>query len=91
MQALEGNSNVSSILDGHYKRRQNSVQKCYKAALSLRHRIFAVQDGGHCSVSSSTENYKKNGPSTACSKDGSGGPMANDVYKLLDGMLFSNL
>ena len=90
MQTLERNSNESSILDGHYKRRQNSVEKCYKAALSLRFRIFALQDGGHCSVSSSSASYKKNGPSKVCSEDGTGGPMANDVYKMVDGMLFFN-
>ena len=91
METLEGNGNVSSILDGHYKRRQNSVQKCYKAALSLGFRLFAVQDGGYCSASSSMETYEKKGPSSACSKDGTGGPMANHVYKMIDGTFGSNL
>ena len=92
MPTLEGNGNVSFVLDEHYKRRSNEVQKCYKAALSLGFRVFAVQDGGQCFSSSSAEStYQKNGPSTACLKDGAGGPMANEVYKMIDGEFCANM
>ena len=94
MQSLEGNSNVSSILNGHYKRRENAVKKCYQAALSLGFRVFAVQDGGQCFRSTTylpPYSYKTNGPSTACLKDGAGGPMANEVYKMVDGECCANL
>ena len=92
MQTLEGNGNVSFVLDRHYKRRANAVQKCYKAALSLGFRIFAVQDGGQCFSSSSAEStYQNIGPSTACLTDGAGGPMANEVYKMIDGGFCTNM
>merc|ERR1712020_577820 len=86
---LEGNGNVSFVLDGHYKTRKNAVQKCYKAALSLGMHIFAVQDGGQCFGSNVDASfpYQKNGPPTACLKNGEGGPMANEVYKTVDGFI----
>ena len=79
---LEGNKKVTSIIDGHYKRRSRQVEKCYKAALSLRYDIFAIQDGGQCFSSTNAANsYNKYGQSSKC-YGGTGGPLANDVYRI---------
>ena len=85
---LEGNSKVSFVLDGNYKTRENVVQKCYEAANSLGMEYFAVQDGGQCFGSPvyDSSSYMSIGKSTAC-LNGAGGPMANDVYKIIQGML----
>ena len=89
---LEGNGNVRFVLDGHYKTRENVVQKCYEAANSLGMDIFAVQDGGQCfgSPVESSSPYMTIGKSTAC-LNGTGGPMANDVYTMIQGMSCSNV
>ena len=83
---LEDNYQVASILDGHYKRRSREVEKCYKAALSLGYDIFAVQDGGQCFGTTNADNtYNKYGRSSKCgwpNPNGTGGPMANDVYRI---------
>ena len=82
IQTLEGNDKVTSIIDGHYKHRSNQVEKCYKAALSLGYDIFAVQDGGQCFGTTNAANtYNKYGQSSKC-YGGTGGPMANDVYRI---------
>ena len=79
---LEGNGNVTSIIDGHYKRRSREVEKCYLAALSLGFNTFAVQDGGQCfSSADAATTYNKYGKSTKC-YGGTGGPLANDVYRI---------
>ena len=71
-----------SILDGHYTRRSRQVRKCYEAALSLGYDIFAVQDGGQCFGTTNAANtYNKYGQSSKC-YGGTGGPMANDVYRI---------
>ena len=74
---LEGTSHHLEI---HYKRRENAVSKCALAALEKGASTFAVQDGGQC-FGSTTESYRKYGESSLCEPDGSGGPMANSVYK----------
>ena len=82
---LEGNSRLSSILKGHYKKRKNAIQKCYEAASHLNFKFFAVQDGGYCSSSATADTtYKIYGASDASiCIDGKGGPMANDVYRII--------
>ena len=81
--SLEG---TSSILDGHYRRRTNPVEKCYQAALSNGYKVFALQDGGQCMGSATAEiTYNKYGNSLQCVSGGKGGPMANQVYKIDEG------
>ena len=86
-------------LEDHYKRRTDAIKKCYDAAIKLRYKFFAVQDGGQCfsgktaTVTFSLENssktttitYEKYGKSSDCVSGGKGGPMANDVYKIKTG------
>ena len=79
---LEGNNKVSSIIDGHYKRRSREIEKCYQATLSLGYDTFAVQDGGQCfSSANAASTFNRYGKSTNC-YGGTGGPMANDVYRI---------
>lgn len=78
--SIEGKS---SFLDGHYKSRTNAKEKCFKAALALGYRLFAIQDGGQCFSSYTANNtYTHYGTSAACSGDGEGGPLANNVYEI---------
>ena len=68
-------------MDGSYKSRQDSIEKCYKAAKKRGFHIFAVQDGGWCASSTTAgKTFNKYGKSTACKSDGKGGPWANQVY-----------
>jgi hypothetical protein len=77
---LEGKSD---ILNEHYTRRENPIEKCHAAAAGKGYTIFAVQDGGQCFSSADAKTkYKKHGSSKACSSDGKGGPMANSVYEI---------
>ena len=69
------------MLDGSYQARQDSIEKCYKAAKKRGFHIFAVQNGGWCASSATAGNtFNKYGKSTACKSDGKGGPWANQVY-----------
>ena len=52
--------------------------------------MFAVQNGGQCfSSSKAEETYDKYGKAYDCitygERNGTGGPMSNSVYKILDG------
>ena len=85
--SLEG---TNPVLDGPYRSRTNTVEKCYKAALSNGYKVFAVQDDGQCmSSATAEETYNQYGESTACAASGKGGPMANNVYQILEGLLYS--
>ena len=54
-----------------------------KAVLSFGYGVFAIQDGGQCFGSDiDHETYNHYGPSTECSGDGMGGPLANNVYDI---------
>ena len=45
--------------------------------------MFAVQSGGICFTSATAQNtYKKYGPSTKCSKSGTGGSWCQEVYNI---------
>ncbi|KAI8498912.1 hypothetical protein Bbelb_233650 [Branchiostoma belcheri] len=71
-------------LDGGYQQRNDSVEKCYQVALSRGFAVFAVQNGGWCAGSdTASQGYSKYGPSTACGRDGEGGPWANQVYEII--------
>ena len=75
---LEGKD---SILDGRYRARQQSIEKCYQAAKKRGFHVFAVQDGGWCASSAlAAKTFNKYGKSSACKSDGEGGPLANQVY-----------
>ena len=79
--SLEGKS---LILTEHYKRRTDAIKKCYDAAIKLGYNTFAVQDGGQCFSSKTADvTYNKYGSSSDCGSDKKGGPMANDVYKII--------
>ena len=85
--SIEGQSSndvMSSILTGSYLYREDAIQKCYKAAKVLGFEVFAIQDGGQCmsSAMAATE-YNKEGRSLECNADGKGGPMANNVYRII--------
>jgi len=83
--ALLSFEGTSPTLDGNYKNRERAFQKCFELTKSLGYKIFGVQDGGQCFISTLTlsdESYKTYGPSNECLSDGEGGPMANDVYKV---------
>ena len=68
-------------MDGSYKARRDSIEKCYKAAKTRGFHIFAVQDGGWCASSATAgKTFNKYGKSSACKSDGKGGPWANQVY-----------
>ena len=83
--SLEG---TNSILDGHYRNRENHIEKCYKVSLSLGYKVFAIQDGGQCFGSATAKDtYKDYGASTECA-NGRGGPMANTVYEIQEGKEF---
>ncbi|XP_078580556.1 uncharacterized protein LOC144864360 isoform X11 [Branchiostoma floridae x Branchiostoma japonicum] len=76
-------------LDGTYTARENAIEKCYQVAKSRGFFIFAVQNGGQCFGSGSTNalvSYQRYGPSASCKKDGEGGSWANEVY-LITGAL----
>ena len=78
---IEGKDNVN--LRGRYWTRRNPLEKCYQATKSRGYRYFAVQNGGWCATSfTAGTTYKKYGPSTACKKDGEGGPWANAIYAI---------
>ena len=81
--SLEEEFTRFGMFEEHYKRRQNPVQDCFKAALSKGYRVFAIQEGGQCFSSSTAKlDYDKYGKSTNCLGDGKGGPMANHVYEI---------
>ena len=54
-------------------------------------KIFAIQDGGQCFTEGPPKqgkwkgNHKAYGVSDKCESDGKGGPMANEVYVVIEG------
>ena len=54
-------------------------------------RVFAIQDGGQCFTEGPPKqdkwkgNHKAYGVSDKCESDGKGGPMANEVYVVIEG------
>ena len=57
----------------------------------MRRKIFAIQDGGQCFTEGPPKqgkwkgNHKAYGVSDKCESDGKGGPMANEVYVVIEG------
>ena len=69
-------------LDGSYVTRTDHKQKCVKCANEMGMKIFALQDGGWCSgTTTDGDDYKKYGKSSDCENNGLGGGLANHVYK----------
>ncbi|XP_048589925.1 neurogenic locus notch homolog protein 1-like isoform X3 [Nematostella vectensis] len=68
----------AKIMDDYHRRKQ-PISKCAEIARDLGYKIFAIQNGGQCF--SGARDYRKYGPSELC-KNGVGGNLANDVYKL---------
>ncbi|CAK8682054.1 unnamed protein product [Clavelina lepadiformis] len=78
IRSLEG---TSSILDGNYHSRRNSIEKCASVARERRYPGFAVQNGGQCFSSTSIlSKYHRYGTQSNCGRDGEGGPSSNEVY-----------
>jgi nucleotide exchange factor SIL1 len=52
--------------------------------LSKGYNVFAIQDGGQCfGLNIEAITYNKYGASSDCLSDGKGGPMANEVYRIV--------
>ncbi|KAI8486076.1 hypothetical protein Bbelb_361760 [Branchiostoma belcheri] len=68
------------LLNDNYYYRSDPIQKCHQVALGRGFTVFAVQNGGECFGSVDAQNtYNEYGPSTACARDGKGGPWANEL------------
>lgn len=76
--SLEG---LDPRVSDDYHIRKTPISKCADIARGLGYKIFAIQNGGQCFSGPESKNYKKYGPSDKC-RNGVGGPLANDVYKL---------
>jgi len=77
---LEGKD---ALLDGHYSKRVNPIQKCAEAAKKRGFTVFVVQSGGWCAADAKG-NYAKHGESSHCRSDGEGGPWSNAAYRITD-------
>ena len=81
---IEGNQNVSQILNGHYRRRKNPIYKCYLATKHLGYRVFGLTNDGLCVTSEDAGfDYHKLGQTIECNSKGTGGALAIDVYKIM--------
>ena len=80
--AIETLEGKDDILDGNYSTRNDSIDKCFRAAERQRFHIFAVQDGGRCQAGASAIKtfHKYNQPSQKCPSGGKGGKQINHVY-----------
>ena len=73
---------LDPLLDGGYKSRTDSINKCFEVANNLGFPAFGIQDGGWCcGYADILETFNTYGPATNC-VGGKGGPWANDVYKI---------
>ncbi|CAH1238914.1 PKD1L3 [Branchiostoma lanceolatum] len=80
--SLEG---TDPRVDGNYRWRRYSTEKCYQVALSRGFTVFAIQHSGWCLGSADAQNtYQKYGPSTGCASNGEGGLWASEVYQITD-------
>ncbi|XP_046840575.1 complement component C7-like [Xenia sp. Carnegie-2017] len=71
-------------MDGHGEARTNALMKCAEAALDMKMKIFALQNGGECMAEEDGERkYDHFGMSNLCHGDGLGGPYVNEVYRFL--------
>ena len=74
------------------KLRIGPIEKCFDEAMRRGLDIFAIQWGGECYTDILARNkYKKYGPSSDCSSNGEGGPLANHVYEIENGKYYSDI
>ena len=79
--AIETLEGKDDILDGNYTTRNDSIDKCFRAAEKQGFHIFAVQDGGRCQASASAiKTFHKYNQSKRCPSGGKGGQQINHVY-----------
>ena len=79
--AIETLEGKDDILDGNYSTRNDSIDKCFRAADKKGFHIFAVQDGGRCQASASAiKTFHKYSQSQKCPSGGKGGKQINHVY-----------
>ena len=57
---LEGNENVSYILNDHYETRRDAVNKCYSATNHLGYKYFGAQDDNMCVSSKDAVSHYSN-------------------------------
>ncbi|XP_068718037.1 uncharacterized protein [Montipora capricornis] len=75
---------MSPLVDGNYLQRAAAIRRCANFAYELQLKTFAVQNGGQCFGGPLAElTYKKYGPSVKCLENGRGGPLANQVYRIV--------
>ena len=80
---LEGNKNLSYILNYHYERRRDAVNKCYLATYHLGYRYFWDQDDGLCvSSKDAVSHYSKLKESVDCKGEGKGRPLSNVIHMI---------
>ena len=71
------------VLDGPYKSRESAIAKCAVAAMSMKYKMFALQNGGWCASGPfAPRRFAMYGKSTACRDDGEGGLLVNQIYVL---------
>ncbi|PFX16802.1 52 kDa repressor of the inhibitor of the protein kinase, partial [Stylophora pistillata] len=79
--AIETLEGKCDILDGNYSTRNDSIDKCFRAAEKRGFHVFAVQDGGRCQASASAiKTFHKYGHYQQCPPHGRGGKQINHVY-----------
>lgn len=79
--AIETLEGKCDILDGNYSTRNDSIDKCFRAAEKRGFHIFAVQDGGRCQASASAiKTFHKYGHYQQCPPYGRRGKQINHVY-----------
>ena len=76
---LEGSD--PRLVLSEYPNRKDAIKTCFEVARERQMMIFAVQDGGWCAADDNLDGYKRYGLSTQC-KDGKGGQLTNDVYRI---------
>ena len=70
-----------AIVDGYEG--HTDIQGCFERAKALGNNVFAVQNGKECwTTATAGETYNKYGVTNGCSASGTGGKMANEVYKI---------
>ena len=86
--AIPGVEGRGPLLTGYYRRRSGALKKCALFTLMKGFKVFGVQHQGWCATGPRAHvTYRKYGPSTRC-RNGKGGPLANDVYRVYGKTLF---
>ncbi|XP_078364962.1 uncharacterized protein LOC144649346 [Oculina patagonica] len=83
MESLEGQDH---LLDGNYKSRKHAIEKCLLVGIGRGYEVVGIQDGGMCVGSATLRGFNKYGISHDCKRDRRGGPWANEVHVLIQGI-----